>query len=199
MDILQIATPDDAEQIEDIVIETGAGVVEHLLEDLISGLSARSILAAAFMKGEGSYNTDHIIRSLEDDTINRLLFSYHSSEHKVPPLMESLLPAKRLNAVRPVLEKSVEDSLYINTIWLAEDLRGSGDADALMEEAVRRCRNLGLNRMSLFCWNDNERALRFYARHGFTLFEHLSTEVLSLPNHTIGGSILCMQVPGNRP
>ena len=197
MSMLQIATPDDAEQIADIVIETGAGVVEHLLEDLISGLSASSILAAAFIKGEGSYDTNNIIRSLDGEKINRLLFSYHSSEHKVPPLMESLLPAKRLNRVRPVLEKSVDDSLYINTIWLAEDLRGSGDADALMEEAVRRCRNLNLSRISLFCWNDNTRAMRFYARHGFTLFEHMPPEVLSLPGHQLGGSILCMPVPGD--
>lgn len=190
------ATPDDAEQIADIITKTSAGVVEHLLENLIPELSARSILAAAFMKGEGPYRTENVIRSLDGETIISLLFSYPSEEHKVPALMESLLPSGRLSAVRPILERSVPDSLYINSIWIAQEVRGSGHSDALMVEAVSRCRKLGRSRICLFCWNDNERAMRFYARHGFSLYEHLPPEKLSLKDHRLGGSILSMALPG---
>jgi GNAT superfamily N-acetyltransferase len=194
MSLFQTATPDDAEQAATIVAITADGLVEHLFDDLVPDLPGTLILSAAFMKGEPPYQMSNIIRSMHGDAITSLLFSYPSSEHQVPLLMENLLPAKRLQPVRPVLERSLPDSLYINTIWVDEQLRGAGMADMLMLEAINRCRELGLSAISLFCWNDNERALRFYARHGFTLREHLPPETLPLPGHLKGGSILGLAV-----
>lgn len=186
----QTATPDDAEQIADIIISTGDGIVEHLLEGLVPDLSASMLLATAFIQHEGPYSTNNVLRAQYDGKIVALLFSYPSTEHKVPPLMESMLPAKRLQAVRPILERSVPDSLYINSIWITEAYRGKGYGDALMLEAVSRARNFGFKRISLFCWNDNDSALRFYAHKGFSLHEHLPTELIPLEGHRRGGSLL---------
>ena len=190
---LRQATPDDAEQAARIVIATGEGVVEHILDGLVPGVDSHSILTAAFIGGEGVYRTDNILCFSREEKLACLLFSYPSEEHRIPPLMENLVPAKRLRGVRPVLERSVPDSLYINTFWMDESLRGKGYADALMEEAALRCRSLGRKRMSLFCWNDNERAMRFYARNGYTAAERLSSDVLPLARHPLGGTILCRE------
>ncbi len=188
------ATPDDAEQIAAIIMATSEGIVEHLLDNLLNGLSGASILAAAFIKGETPYDTDNVIRSRHGEQITSLLFSYPSSDHHIPSLMETLLPAKRLAAVRPILERSVPDSLYINSIWVAEHLRGKGHAQALMMEAASRCRALGMRQISLFCWNDNLRAMRFYARQGFYVVERLTHQQLPLSGHASGGSLLCMNL-----
>ncbi len=187
----RLATQDDAEQIAEIVYATSEGVVHHLLDNLIPGLDGTRILASAFMQGEGPYTTDNGILSERNDHIISLLISYPASEHGVPGLMESFISPKRLNAVRPILEKAVPNSLYINTIWVTESLQRSGIGSALMIEAESRCRSLGFNRISLFCWNDNERALRFYARQGFAIVEHLPQEILPLEGHASGGSLLC--------
>ncbi len=185
------ATPDHAEQIAKIVADVASGVVEHLLDKLIPGLTGQHFLSVAFMKGEGAYDAKNVICSLSDEEITALLFCYPSEEHRIPTLMESFVPSKRLKPVRPILENAVPESLYINTIWLAEDLRGNGHAAALMLEAQSRCRALDRRRISLFCWNDNERGMRFYARQGFELVEYFPPEKLSLPGHEQGGSILC--------
>jgi Acetyltransferases len=190
------ATLDDAEQIADIIIATSEGIVEHLLEDLIPGLSAKMILSAAFIQREGPYNTDNVIRCMHGNAIVGLLFSYPSSEHAVPLLMESMLPAKRLAAARPVLERCAPDSLYINSIWIAESYRGQKYGSALMLEAFSRCKSLGLQRVSLFCWNDNERAMRFYAKKGFALYEHLPPDLIPVKGHALGGSILSCPLQG---
>lgn len=189
------ATLDDAEQIADIIIATGDGIVEHLLDGLIPDLSAGMLLATAFIQREGPYDTDNVIRSVRDEAITALLFSYPSSEHAVPPLMESMLPAKRLRAVRPILERSIPESLYINSIWMADAYRRKGYGEILMHEAATRCRAFGLRRISLFCWNDNESAMRFYARMGFALYEHLPAELIPVKGHTLGGSLLSYHLP----
>lgn len=193
----RLATPDYAEQIANIVIKTSKGVVDHLFDKLIPGVSTTTILSAAFMKGEGPYHTDNVILSEKDETVTSLLFAYPSAEHKVPLLMESLLPKKRLDPVRPILERTVPDSLFINTLWLAEHLRGKSMGDALLAEAAALCRQLGFSRISLFCWNDNEYAMHFYARHGFELTEHIPQEQLPLDNHALGGSLLCKTLNGD--
>ncbi len=187
----QQATPDDAEQLAQVVIETGEGIAEHLFDGLIPGVSALTILSAAFLKGEGCYRVENVIRSMSKGDISAVLFSYPAEQHIVPALMESFIPAKRINAVRPILERTIEDSLYINTFWVSPTLRGHGHADALMVEAESECRELGRSKISLFCWNDNTRACKFYARHGFQVVEALGPEMLSLNNHTSGGSLFC--------
>ena len=193
----QYATPDDADSVAEIVIQNSRGIGQHLFDGLLPGLTAKSILSAAFVKGEGPYRMENVIHAKRGDAIIALLFSYPFHEHRVPPLMESFIPAKRLNPVRPMLEKSVPDSLYINTLWLTEELHGNGYADALMVEAASRCRAFGFSRISLFCWNDAERSMRFFARNGFELAEHLASDVLPLEGHPDGASILCKTLHEN--
>ena len=193
----QNATPDDADNIAEIVIRNSGGVAQLVFDGLLPGLEAKGILSAALVKGEGPYRIENVIRAARGDKIIALLFSYPAHEHKVPPLMESLIPAKRLNPVRPMLEKSVPDSLYINTLWRAEELHGKGYADALMVEALSRCRAFGFSRISLFCWNDAERSMSFFARHGFILAEPLPHDILPVDNHPEGASLLCKTLYGD--
>jgi ribosomal protein S18 acetylase RimI-like enzyme len=190
----QQATRDDAEAIACVVTQTGEGLVEHILDGLVPGVSGAVILSATFMKGEGIYRTDNVIRSRQGEHLSSLLFSYPSNEHRISTLMESLVPAKRLLGVRPILERSVPDSLYINTFWVEEHPQDSGCADALMAVAESRCRDMGYTKISLFCWNDNAGDLRFYTRQGFTVTEHIRMEKALLERHPDGGSILCKEL-----
>ncbi|MDR1660036.1 MAG: GNAT family N-acetyltransferase [Desulfovibrio sp.] len=184
------ATPDAAEQIARIVCGTAAGIVETLLGDLVKGVEAAALLSAGFIKGEGVYRTENVLCSMDGEEITALLFSYPSREHRVPALAEALIPARRLRAVRPFLEVAVPDSLFVNTFWVAGHLRGAGLGDALMAAAERRRRELGLSGINLFCWNDNDRALRFYARHGFAEKQRIPAGEALGGRHPEGGSLL---------
>lgn len=185
------ATLDDADAIARIVSSTSGGMAELLLDGLIPGLGSDAILSATFSKGEGPYRTDNVICSRDGERLTSMLFAYPSSEHKVPALLESFIPSKRLNPVRPILEKCAPDSLYINTLWLEESLRGKGHIAALLLEAESICRTLGVSRISVFCWNDADEAMRRWTRHGFTIFELLDRETIPVDGHDKGGSILC--------
>jgi len=190
----QQATRDDADQIARIAVNASGGVAEQLLDGLIPGMSCVDILTASFIKGEGPYDTKNILRTLDEDRIVALLFSYPAEEHTVPPLLNSLIPARRLEPVRPFLERAVPESLYINTVWLDEPRWKKGYADALMVEAESRCRSLDRDRMSLFCWNDDVRAMQFFAAQGFAIVEHIKQEELPLHGHDKGASILCKRI-----
>ena len=56
---------------------------------------------------------------------------------------------------------------HIRFLALAPERRGKGLAPQLLGQAVSVCRGMGRDRLRLLCAPENERARRFYGRHGF--------------------------------
>lgn len=55
----------------------------------------------------------------------------------------------------------------LGAMWVDEDLREQGWADALMKAALAWATRWGASGLTLWVASGNERALRLYARHGF--------------------------------
>ncbi|GMU40942.1 MAG: N-acetyltransferase [Chloroflexota bacterium] len=56
---------------------------------------------------------------------------------------------------------------FISSMWLDADLRGGGMADALMHAAESWARAMGSPQVELWASLSNDRARRFYTRHGY--------------------------------
>ena len=52
------------------------------------------------------------------------MFSYNACEQQIPTLMENFLTAKRIDPVREVLTATVDDALWVNTLWVNPQFRG---------------------------------------------------------------------------
>ena len=199
------ATPDNVDDIAQIISQSSGGVVTQLLDGLIKGLSGETLLATALMQGSAPYNTDNIYLITQNSAPNNptnasivgLLFAYPDSEHKISLIMKNFVPTRRVNPVRAILETAVKDSLYINTLWVNEEHQSDGLADALLDHTCAIAEANGITRLSLFCWNDDERKLFFYINKGFSVEQQLSVEQIPLEGHDLGGSILCKQLSGD--
>ena len=60
--------------------------------------------------------------------------------------------------------------LYIDDFCVAEEARGQGIGEALMDFAQNLARQKGCSKLTLTVWNDNAGALRFYEGLGMTPF-----------------------------
>ena len=67
----------------------------------------------------------------------------------------------------PISPGRREGAREIYQFYLLDTAKGSGIADALMEWAFYKARELGGSELFLSVFIDNHRARRFYARHGF--------------------------------
>jgi len=56
---------------------------------------------------------------------------------------------------------------FIGAMWVDEDLRGAGWADALLDAAERHAMRYGATAAELWVEADNARAQRVYLRHGY--------------------------------
>lgn len=70
------------------------------------------------------------------------------------------------------LSMPVEDAkgLELHRLYLHERAKGAGVADALMADCIAWARTRGAEALYLSVWENNERAQRFYRRHGFEDF-----------------------------
>jgi GNAT superfamily N-acetyltransferase len=68
---------------------------------------------------------------------------------------------------------------WIHDIYVTPTHRGAGVADILMAEAGRLARSEGALVLRLGVLAGNERARRFYARHGFREYTHVLTKPLA--------------------
>ncbi|MGH6615128.1 N-acetyltransferase family protein [Sphingomonas sp.] len=64
-------------------------------------------------------------------------------------------------------DAAVPGALEVRQLYVDEDVKGAGVAAALMAWAIDTARMHDVGELYLAVFDDNERAVRFYARHGF--------------------------------
>jgi ribosomal protein S18 acetylase RimI-like enzyme len=187
---------DETELLAGIINDASEGVVSWLLDGIAPGIDGRTLFAATLMHDDGAYNLGNMLLFEENGDVRALLFSYPAALHRIHPAMSGFVKTAKIEAARPMLERSVPGSLYINTFWVAEDRRGAGTADILMQRAATKAHGSGLNGISLFCRHSNPRALSFYRRCGFETVEQFPFRVPSDAGGMEGGSLLFRSVDG---
>lgn len=82
-----------------------------------------------------------------------------------------ILDGERIAAhvhARPAAEEKMIGWGEIHTMYALPQFWGTGIAGALFDYAVNRLRERGFDKICLYVLEGNERAARFYKKHGFT-------------------------------
>lgn len=161
------ATADDAAFLSARIHEVSAGVVDVLLHKLLPGIGTRDVLGMVLRDTSSHFSHKNCVVAEYQNAPVGLLFAYPAEEQGIPPLMEKMLSRERLEPVRELFTYYVPNSLYINTLWVSEEMRGLGVADALLDYAIAWAQDMEKQQISLFAWRDNTRAISFYTRKGF--------------------------------
>lgn len=169
---LNQAEPDDAEIVARVVRETSAGVVDYLLGGLSLILSPERLLAPVIMEQGNPLSHENVLLARDGDTVAGMLLTYPAAEHGTPDILRKAVSAKKLELLRGLLDEATPGTLYVNTLWVAPDYRGTGLADDLIECARMTAAEAGLSGLCLHVWVENARAVRFYERHGFAVERH---------------------------
>ena len=73
----------------------------------------------------------------------------------------------KLTPLRAPFPDAAKGSMELQQLYVRSDLHGAGVADRLMDWSVATARKQGSPALYLTVFDHNERAKRFYARHGF--------------------------------
>ena len=137
-----------------------------------------------------------------------VIFSYENclvaeAEGRVIGMMHSFVMRHDPEAqpeTDPVLalyaDMEIPDTLYISSLALHEGWRSLGLGQQFLQQARERCRDLGVEGLSLIDYAANTGARRFYERHGFEIVK--TCQITPHPMIRVTGEAYLMHCPLSR-
>ncbi|SOB60062.1 conserved protein of unknown function [Pseudodesulfovibrio profundus] len=174
------AERENASVLSTIIQDTSGGLVDYILTGIIPFTKPHQILQSQVISEDSLYSYRHMLVCEDEGEILGLLYAYPWDAHKASGMTKRYLSKERYAVVEELLNSAEDNSLFINTFWVAEKYRGTGLADVLMDIAADWAEIEKLSRLSLHVWKANERAVKFYRRHGFS-----QTRSFSFPDHKL--------------
>lgn len=171
-------------------IELAAGgITTFLLQDLVAGKTPVDLMEESLQVTSGADSYNNALIADAEGEMAGMVFSYPASGFGISEEMRQLLPPERLAHVTGFFSQRVEDSLFLDSIYVAPPFRGQGVVDELIQGVKQRSRQLKLNGVSLMVLADNTPAQRVYERHGFRKVTVVPLDYHALiPHH--GGAYL---------
>jgi ribosomal protein S18 acetylase RimI-like enzyme len=93
------------------------------------------------------------------------------SEFYFATIAGSIIGYLKLNSGLAQSELQDEDGLELERIYLIEEYQGKGIGEQLLSFAIARARSLQKSYIWLGVWEKNTRAINFYERNGFSVFD----------------------------
>lgn len=126
--------------------------------------------------------TDYLEREITDDRWVEVFRENYRSQNgchglllyrgSTPVACLNYCPARTMNynpgEICRFDNRGYEDCGEIASFYTHPDERSRGYGGILMEEALRRLKDMGFRRAFVFVLRENQRARRFYAAHGFS-------------------------------
>ena len=157
------ATREDCARIARLFMISSDGLAEYIWSKIEAPeLSLLEIGERRYVREGVTFSYQNCLVAEKDGAVVGMLHSYRMPEPD---------PAEATQSIDPVLAPYAEledyGSLYISSVAIFHEHRGLGIGTRLMQEARRRARALGLETLSLICFEKNFRAMRLYKRIGF--------------------------------
>jgi ribosomal protein S18 acetylase RimI-like enzyme len=145
----------------------GDGLLEYMLDGVVPGMSAVEVAAYDLADNKGPKSYRNVIVAEAKNKVKGMAFSYHSRHHCIDQDLRDLIPWERLQPLQPLFSARVEDSLYLDTLAVDEDLRGQGVGGKLIDLTKQKARENEFNSLSLIVSAENESAMSVYRKLGF--------------------------------
>lgn len=192
---IRFGQAEDIDAVADLVVDAGGGLYEFLLGGLVPGVSARDMIRYAVSDEATLFSYTNGILADRDGQVLGLALCYPGEEFGLPWIVRNVIPRRRLNRVRGVLDADVQGTLYLNSLAVPEAARGQGVARLLLGCVGELTAELEFDTVTLHVWADNEPALRLYRSSGFEVIETVPIEPHERLMHEGGMHLMSASLP----
>jgi len=170
------AQPHECRTVAEMIDGASHGLVDFLLRGIVPGASPVSIIAHALETGKDHYGLRNALVARDGDEPVGLSFSFPSEYHGITDETRAYVPGDRLDHLADLFAARVEESLYIDALFVDPRYRRRGIAGALIVRTAQRARGMGLKTISLIVMADNMPARRLYEQWGFAVVRPIRLE-----------------------
>lgn len=157
------ATREDCLRIARLFMIASDGIAEYIWTRVDApGLSLLEIGEQRYARENTAFSYQNCLVAEKDGSVIGMVHSFAMEEPEEDGAGQEVDPV-----LAPYSELEDYGSLYVSAVAIFNEHRGLGIGTRLLEQACRRARGLGLDRLSLICFEKNTKAMRLYRRLGF--------------------------------
>lgn len=177
MDILyRKGKVEDCLKIAEGIDRASGGIVEFLFHGLLKDSTAAETMADFLQEGIGYETYENAIVAECQGNIVGIVYSYPAKYHGITEEAKNYFPKERLDFLSDFFNSRVEDSLFLDSIYVDEEFRGQGVGSKLIALTKEKAKELGYQKLSLMVMNENIRARRAYERNAFKIVKHVDVK-----------------------
>jgi len=174
MDILyRIGKPEDCAKIAEGIDLASGGIVEFLFHGLLENHTAPQVMADILHDEIGYESYKNAVVAEYQGEIVGIVYSYPAKYHEISEETRRFFPSDRLELLADFFNSRVEDSLFLDSIYVDENFRGRGIGNKLIALTKQKAKESSYKKLSLMVMNENMIARRAYERNDFKIFKHI--------------------------
>jgi len=167
---------EDCDKIAQGIDLASGGIIEFLFHGLLKDYTADQVMSNV-LRDEKGYETykNAIVAEYENEVIG-IVYSYPAKYHGISEETRTFFPQERLEFLADFFNSRVENSLFLDSIYVDEKFRGLGVGSKLIQLTKEKAKKQGFSQLSLMVMNSNSVARRSYERNAFTIVKHVDVK-----------------------
>jgi len=184
----------DCSKIAEGIELASGGIMDFLFEGLLENYTVAEVMAN-LLRDETDHDsyTNAIVAEYQGDIIG-IVYSYPAKFHGISEETRSFFPKDRLMFLADFFNSRVDNSLFLDSIYVDEKFRGRGIGNRLIALTKQKALENGHKQLSLMVMNDNIIARRAYERNNFKIVKHIDVQEHRLISNTGGIYLLVSDV-----
>ncbi len=167
---------EDCFKIAQGIDRASGGIVEFLFHGLLDGSTAAETMADFLREGVGYETYENAIVAECQGKIVGIVYSYPSKYHGITEETRKFFPKEKLDFLTDFFNSRVENSLFLDSIYVDEQFRGHGVGSKLIALTKEKAKESGYQQLSLMVMNENITARRAYERNNFKIVKHVDVK-----------------------
>jgi len=195
MDILyRIGKLEDCSKIAEGIDMASGGIMSFLFEGLLENHTVAEVMAD-LLRDEIGYDSykNAIVAEYQDEIIG-IVYSYPAKFHEISEETRNFFPKDRLLILSEFFNSRVENSLFLDSIYVDERFRGRGIGNRLIALTKQKAQKNGHKQLSLMVMNSNRTARRTYEHNSFEIVKHIEVQEHRLMSNKGGIYLLASDV-----
>ena len=190
---------EDSLKIAEGIDRASGGIMEFLFHDLLGPHTRTEVMAKSIEEKQGTDSYENATVAEYQGSIIGIVYSYSSKFHGITDSTRSFFPSDRLEVLKEFYNSKVDNSWFLDSIYVDEEFRGTGIGSKLITLTKQRARENGYSQLSLMVMADNTVARRAYERNGFRIVKHIDVQEHPLIPHKGGVYLLVSDVKEELP
>ena len=188
--LYRIGKEEDSYKIAEGIELASGGIVNFLFHGLLGEYTPAQVMENLLRKKSNNDSYENAIVAEFEGNIIGIVYSYPAKFHGISEETRSYFPHDRLVFLADFFNSRVENSWFLDSIYVDEKFRGEGIGSKLIELTKLKAKENGFNQLSLMVMADNLPARITYERNHFKEVKYVDIKEHKLIPHKGGVYLL---------